>query len=46
MIRLSLCMIVRNEEENLGACLESMEGLADEVIAGTKGGIRRLGRTS
>ncbi|RLC26746.1 MAG: hypothetical protein DRH56_04075, partial [Deltaproteobacteria bacterium] len=32
MIRLSLCMIVRNEEENLGACLESMEGLADEVI--------------
>ena len=30
MIEISLCMIVKNEEETLGRCLESMEGLVDE----------------
>lgn len=30
--RVSLTMIVRDEEENLGPCLESAEGLCDEVI--------------
>jgi tetratricopeptide (TPR) repeat protein len=29
---LSLCMIVKNERENLPACLESARGLADEII--------------
>ncbi|AEG60644.1 glycosyltransferase [Desulforamulus ruminis] len=30
--RVSLCMIVRNEEENIGRCLESVAGLVDEII--------------
>jgi tetratricopeptide (TPR) repeat protein len=30
--RRSLCMIVRNEEENLGACLESVADLMDEIV--------------
>jgi glycosyltransferase involved in cell wall biosynthesis/predicted Zn-dependent protease len=30
--RVSLCMIVKNEEENLPACLESVEGMFDETI--------------
>ncbi len=30
--RLSVCMIVRNEEKMLPACLESIDGLADEVV--------------
>ncbi|MFC5531837.1 glycosyltransferase [Cohnella yongneupensis] len=29
---ISLCMIVRNEEESLGRCLESVKGIADEII--------------
>ena len=29
---LSLCMIVRNEERNLQSCLDSVQGLADELI--------------
>ncbi|MDR3002178.1 MAG: glycosyltransferase [Fibromonadaceae bacterium] len=29
---LSLCMIVKNEESNLKECLESVQGLADEII--------------
>jgi len=29
---LSLCMIVKNEEKNIGECLKSAQGLADEVI--------------
>lgn len=31
-VALSLCMIVKNEERNLGRCLESVRGLADELI--------------
>ena len=30
--RLSLCMIVRDEEERLGDCLESVRGLCDEIV--------------
>ena len=32
MITLSLCMIVRNEEDVLGRCLDSMKHAADEII--------------
>ncbi len=32
MITISLCMIVRNEEEVLGRCLASARGVADEII--------------
>ncbi len=30
--RLSLCMIVKNEEENLDSCLKSVQTLVDEII--------------
>ncbi|MEE2657239.1 MAG: glycosyltransferase [Candidatus Latescibacterota bacterium] len=30
--RLSLCMIVRNEEEKLATCLQSVQGLVDEIV--------------
>jgi GT2 family glycosyltransferase len=30
--RVSLCMIVKNEEHNLPACLESVAGLVDEMV--------------
>ena len=32
MASLSLCMIVKNEEDVLGRCLESVKDLADEII--------------
>ena len=32
MITISLCMIVKNEEETLGRCLDSVQGIADEII--------------
>ncbi|WP_150274329.1 glycosyltransferase [Paenibacillus tepidiphilus] len=32
MIEISLCMIVRNEENSLPRCLSSMKGIADEII--------------
>lgn len=32
LIKLSLCMIVRDEEENLPRCLESVRGLVDEIV--------------
>lgn len=32
MKRLSVCMIVKDEEELLPRCLESLQGLADEII--------------
>ncbi|WP_245596194.1 glycosyltransferase [Paenibacillus taiwanensis] len=31
-IKISLCMIVRNEEESLQRCLDSVVGLVDEII--------------
>ena len=30
--RLTLCMIVRNEEQRLGRCLESARGVVDEIV--------------
>ena len=38
---LSLCMIVKNEEANLGLCLESVKGVADEIIIVDTGSIDR-----
>jgi glycosyltransferase involved in cell wall biosynthesis len=32
MIEISLCMIVKNEEKMLGACLESVKDLVDEIV--------------
>lgn len=32
MISLSLCMIVKNEEETLGRCLECVKDIVDEII--------------
>lgn len=29
---ISLCMIVKNEEENLGRCLDSVKDIVDEII--------------
>jgi len=31
-MEISLCMIVKNEEETLGRCLDSVSGLMDEII--------------
>ena len=30
--KVSLCMIVKNEEENLPRCLESIKDVVDEII--------------
>ena len=32
MVSVSLCMIVKNEEDVLARCLESVEGLVDEIV--------------
>ena len=32
MITISLCMIVKNEEQVLSSCLDSLAGLMDEII--------------
>lgn len=32
MISISLCMIVKNEEDTLARCLESIKGIADEIV--------------
>lgn len=32
MVTISLCMIVKNEEEVLARCLESAKDIADEII--------------
>ena len=32
MPRLSVCLIVKNEERHLGRCLQSVRGLADEIV--------------
>ena len=32
MITVSLCMIVKNEEDILARCLDSLKGLMDEII--------------
>lgn len=30
--RISLCMIAKNEEQNIGRCLQSVKGVVDEII--------------
>ena len=32
MITISLCMIVKNEQDVIGRCLESAKEIADEII--------------
>lgn len=32
MVQLSLCMIVKNEEKNLSACLDSVKDVVDEMV--------------
>ncbi len=32
LISISLCLIVKNEEDTLGRCLSSVKGIADEII--------------
>ena len=32
MATISLCMIVKNEEATLPRCLESVQGLAEEIV--------------
>ncbi len=39
--QLSLCMIVKDEEENLNSCLESVRTLVDEIIVVDTGSIDR-----
>ena len=29
---ISVCMIVKNEEKNLAACLDCLQGIADEIV--------------
>src|SRR5438132_13758737 len=41
--RRSLCMIVRNEEQNLAACLESVADLMDEIVVVDTGSNDRTG---
>lgn len=37
MIKISVCMIVKNEEKTLPRCLESLKGIADEIIIADTG---------
>lgn len=37
MITISICMIVKNEEEILERCLDSVSGLAEEIIIADTG---------
>ena len=32
MVTISVCMIVKNEEEVLARCLDSLKGIADEIV--------------
>jgi tetratricopeptide (TPR) repeat protein len=40
-LRISLCMIVRDEEEMLGRCLESVRGAVDEIVVVDTGSLDR-----
>ena len=42
MISVSLCMIVKNEEDVLARCLDSAAGLVDEIIVVDPGNCRPL----
>jgi len=35
--RVSACLIVKDEEDNIGPCLESLRGVADEIVVGDTG---------
>ncbi len=37
MITISVCMIVKNEEKRLKRCLDSLQGLADEIVIADTG---------
>ena len=37
MVSVSLCMIVKNEEEVLGRCLDSVAGFPDEILVADTG---------
>ena len=39
MITISLCMIVRDEEAVLARCLESVRGVADEIVVVDTGSV-------
>ena len=39
--RISLCMIVRDEEEHLARCLASVQGVVDEIVIVDTGSIDR-----
>jgi len=39
MITVSVCMIVKNEEERLGRCLDSLKDIADEIIVVDTGSV-------
>ena len=39
MVTISLCMIVKNEEDVLGRCLECVRGIVDEIIIVDTGSI-------
>ena len=41
MVSISLCMIVKNEEEHLPRCLRSVQGIADEIIVADTGSTDR-----
>ncbi len=41
MVTISLCMIVKNEEERLGRCLSSLQGLCDELLIADTGSTDR-----
>ncbi len=46
-MKISFCIITLNEEENLGRCLESARGLADELVvvdSGSTDGTERIAR--
>jgi len=40
-ITISLCMIVKNEEDTIGRCLDSVKGIPDEIIIVDTGSIDR-----
>ena len=45
MTELSLCMIVKNEEERLARCLSGVQGAVDEIIivdTGSTDGTKRV----
>ena len=47
MLEISLCMIVRDEEETLGRCLESVKEAVDEIVivdTGSRDGTKEIAR--